>query len=1183
MPTRLKRLDLHGFKSFATPTTFVFDPGITAVIGPNGSGKSNIADALRWVLGEQSYANLRGRRTEDVIFAGSSARSPIGMAEVALTLDNESGDLPLPFAEVTITRRAYRSGENQYLINGARVRLKDVAQVTASLGQAYTVIGQGLVDAVLSQRPEERRGLFEHAAGITGLRLKHAEAERNLSETQSNSMRLEDLLAEVEPRLRGLERAARQAREHGQVRGQLQVALRRLYAQHLWHADARAVEAAVHAAAAEHGVADLVLERDAAIEDARLAAAEARDTRAASEALARQLEQLRMSRREAEHRLALANERTTAQHARRSDLRRRRDELEASGCGLDAEFARCDAALATLADELATARVELEHLEEHDADARRQRAAAAASVRTAEATIATLERELFALESRRDVLAQRAHDAAVEISRLAGTAQDRRARLDDLARQHDALTAALPAARTQLETNLTQQEALRASRGQVQVARRQAAEALQALERRLVERSTRLETLGRLRDSGVGLQGGTRAVLDAARHGKLDGVVGALASLVQVPVELEAAVEAALGGHLQDIVVERWADAEAAIEHLKRSQTGRATFQPLDSLREVAPRQTHRPAQPGVRGVAADLIDHDPRVAPVVAGLLGRVLVVEDLPTTRATLPTLPSGWSIVTLAGEITRSSGAVTGGARVRESGTLARERELRELPIQCRSLEQKVASAREALYAVERDSADVETRLAALERDVTAARETVRDVETRRERVERWRAETGRALEEDQARIQDLEGRRAAAAGEGASLAAAGDAARMTLAEARAACERTARRVEELDDDGSARRLLEARATLSGLRERQRATTQERARLETQHAALARDSANLDRLTDETEQEISTVERVIADLTGEAELANARLEEAAEREGPLLESVARSEQREREASARQSVVAARLREVERERDHLALELARRGDEVDLLRERAGRDLEVPAYDLAGLLPAAVEADDVERLQREVDRLRERLRRVGTVGDDAIAQYEREAQRHAFLRGQLDDVLSAGDALRSLLGELERAMAAEFDRTFGEVAAAFETTFTSLFGGGRARLVRASDDGSVGVDILAQPPGKRLQSLALLSGGERALTAVALLFAILKVNPSPFCLLDEVDAALDEANVVRVRDELRGLAEGTQFVVVTHNRATIEGSDTLYGVTMGADGVSRVLSLRLPETARA
>ncbi|HET9015671.1 MAG TPA: AAA family ATPase, partial [Thermomicrobiaceae bacterium] len=219
MPTRLKRLDLHGFKSFATPTTFVFDPGITAVIGPNGSGKSNIADALRWVLGEQSYATLRGRRTEDVIFAGSAARTPLGMAEVALTLDNESGELPTPFAEVTITRRAYRSGENQYLINGARVRLKDVAQVTAALGQAYTVIGQGLVDSVLAQRPEERRGLFEHAAGITGLRLKHAESERHLAETQTNSARLEDLLREVEPRLRGLERAARQAREYDQLRG----------------------------------------------------------------------------------------------------------------------------------------------------------------------------------------------------------------------------------------------------------------------------------------------------------------------------------------------------------------------------------------------------------------------------------------------------------------------------------------------------------------------------------------------------------------------------------------------------------------------------------------------------------------------------------------------------------------------------------------------------------------------------------------------------------------------------------------------------------------------------------------------------------------------------------------------------------------------------------------------------
>jgi len=249
MPTRLKRLELHGFKSFATPTTFVFDPGITAIIGPNGSGKSNIAEAVRWALGEQSYASLRGRRTEDVIFAGSAARAPLGMAEVSLTLDNELGDLPLPFSEITITRRAYRSGENQYFINGARVRLKDVLQVTASLGQAYTVIGQGLVDAVLSQRPEERRGLFEHAAGITGLRLKQAEAQRHLAETEANSTRLEDLLAEIEPRLRSLERAARQARESGEVRERLKAALLRLYA-HQWQGARQRLQAAEAAEAA---------------------------------------------------------------------------------------------------------------------------------------------------------------------------------------------------------------------------------------------------------------------------------------------------------------------------------------------------------------------------------------------------------------------------------------------------------------------------------------------------------------------------------------------------------------------------------------------------------------------------------------------------------------------------------------------------------------------------------------------------------------------------------------------------------------------------------------------------------------------------------------------------------------------------------------------------------------------
>ena len=1181
MPTRLKRLELHGFKSFATPTTFVFDPGITAIIGPNGSGKSNIAEAVRWALGEQSYASLRGRRTEDVIFAGSAARAPLGMAEVSLTLDNESGDLPLPFSEITITRRAYRSGENQYFINGARVRLKDVLQVTASLGQAYTVIGQGLVDAVLSQRPEERRGLFEHAAGITGLRLKQAEAQRHLAETEANSTRLEDLLAEIEPRLRSLERAARQARESGEVRERLQAALLRLYA-HQW----RGARQRLHAAeAAEAAAAQAVEAATAAHAAARAALTEVEQRGAAQRAevdrLAAETARLRAEEREVEHRRALAAERRAAQARRRDDLAQEaarlrgacetaaREAQEASDGlqAIDAEIAEREAAIARLAEADATARAERERL--------------AAALRQAEQAITEAERAALAAASRRDLLDQQERDLLATRDRL-----DREQRARDLAEleaQAAAATKARDEARERLAALAAERERLEAALGAAAAARDEAERAMKAVERRLVERTTRLEALTRLRDSGAGLYAGTRAVLDAARAGQLQGIVGTLASLLIVPPELEAAMEAALGGHLQDIVVERWRDAEQAIAHLKRTQAGRATFQPLDTVRGAsvrAPRLDH----PGVRGLAVELIDYDPRVQPIVTGLLGRVVVTDDLTATRAILRALPPGWSVVTLGGEITRSSGAVTGGARVKESGTLARERELRDLPAECRRLERELEAAR---AEVESRAAEVDRLRAerdALDRDIAAAREAGRAAEAALTRQQRLRDDEARAGAEEEQRRADVAERLARLDADRQAAERAGQEAAARRHAAAAERERLLVALREAETAGSDARLQDERSALAGLIERRRGLIAQQQRLAAEQQRIAAAIAEAERRAGDIADAIAALDTEVESLTAERERIAALLAAAEEQLGPAR--AAREEAAAAERAAREAVAGAeqRVRDAERERDRAALELERRRDEVNLLRERAAHDLG-EGVDIDAALDA-VDLDDTDptTLQREVDRLRERLRRIGLVGEDAIEQYEREAERYTFLRGQLDDVHAAGEALRALLAELSRSMAEEFNRTFGEVAAAFEATFTTLFGGGKAKLLQVQDDdGATGVDILAQPPGKRLQSLALLSGGERALTAVALLFAILKVNPSPFCILDEVDAALDEANVVRVRDELKALADRTQFVVVTHNRATIEGADTLYGITMGDDGVSRVLSLRLPAEAPA
>lgn len=1185
MATRLKRLELHGFKSFATPTTFVFDPGITAIIGPNGSGKSNIADAVRWALGEQSYSNLRGRRTEDVIFSGSAGRAPLGMAEVSITLDNEGGELPLPFNEITITRRAYRSGENQYLINGARVRLRDVLQVTASLGQAYTVIGQGLVDTVLSQRPSERRGLFEHAAGITGLRLKHAEAERHLAETRANITRLEDLLGEIEPRLRSLERAARQAREAGKVRQQLRDALLRLYAHHWRAARERYRAAATAAADAERTTTQAHQAVEAAAEAVLAAEARAIAAREALDALSGESTQLRAELNEVEHRIALTRERRDARERRASDLEREITELQTSQQTTAAESAETDAALEALTNEIAVHQAELAELEAADTAARQERAAREAELRRVERDLHDAERTALAAESRLDLLSQQAQDQQAALVQLEADQASRSDRLAELDGEAETARAALADVQERLSLLADARERLDAALATQAARREEVQRELRTLERQLVERSTRLETLARLRESGAGLYAGTRAVLEAARDGQLSGIVGALASLLVVPAELEAAMEAALGGHLQDIVVERWRDAERAIDYLKRSRTGRATFQPLDTVRGS---RSHAPRlrAPGVLGVAADLIDYDERVAPIISGLLGRTVVTEDLTATRSILPDLPRGWSVVTLGGEITRSSGAVTGGARVKESGTLARERELRELPGECERLKQAIGTIQTRLDTMRRDAAALVAERDAVDADIAAAREAGRAAEAAIERVQRLRGDEERAASEAEQRRQAITERLTRIAAEREQAEAQGAAAQARQAELTTERDCLRQQLTEVDTQEPDTRLQDARAALARLSERQRGLRahrqrlmQEAERLDRSLEAAKQRRAELAQELAQLADELTALDATRAQLTTELAEAEQRLTPAKQ----LLEETITAERAAREAL---TAAEARWREAERDRDRAALDLERRQDDLARLRERAMHDLgEDETQDLAEILEAVPEeSTDEAMLQRQADRLRERLRRIGMVGDDAIEQYERESERYNYLRGQLDDVHAAGDALRKLLAELDQAMTEEFDQTFGEVAAAFEKTFTTLFGGGTAKLVRIQDDdGSGGVDILASPPGKRLQSLALLSGGERALTAVALLFAILRVNPSPFCVLDEVDAALDEANVVRVRDELQALAEETQFVVVTHNRATIEGADTLYGITMGDDGVSRVLSLRLPAEASA
>jgi chromosome segregation protein len=1187
---RLTRLDLHGFKSFATKTTLVFEPGITAVVGPNGSGKSNISDAIRWVLGETSHSALRSKKTEDVIFAGGRGKSPSGMAEVTVTFNNEDRWLDSEFVEVTVTRRAFRGGENQYFLNGRRVRLKDVTHLTASLGQSYTVVGQGLVDTALSQKAEERRGLFEHAADLAGLRLRVAEAERNLNEADTNVTRLRDLLVELEPRIKTLERQARQAREYQGLRDRQLFLQRGHYRRLLETATSRLTlaEGAIagdqaQLEALQGALDDLLFQR---LENQEALTA-ARDALASHDA---RLGTIRESLRRLGHERDLVAERQGAITRRLQDTHETQAAIDEQFAGVEAELTAARASLATLTAGVETARTGVRNLQAEVQADRKSRSDFEQQAADLARTIAQQERQLTDLAQQRALLEQKQETASTDAARVAQETQDRANRITQLetevaafAREDERIATEIAAFDKQLLDLAAQAEVQR--EGVIQAAAK-----LADLDRRLGQASNRLSVLQRLQDEGSGLHAGVRQVVQASREGKLQGIRGTVAELIKVDAQYDTAIEVALGGHLQDVVVERWANAETAIKLLKDSRAGRATFQPLDTLGRRGERPAPRELNllQGSHGVASDIVQSDGDIAVVVRALLGRFVVVDDLAAAREAIRDLPTGWNAVTLSGEIARSGGSVTGGATVRESGALGRERDLRELPAEIRRYEQQWEVAKQVHGDViaqgeklQEDRARAQSGRAAL---VAQGRERngqrdrlqnwLRDLRKQQETAERGTAAAGEVRARQLADLQAIEQRRQT------TIAYLDDLRTRHEAVLTAATEQ---REKASDAD---RVLATAQQELATLEERLRAEQRRLSSITGQRQGMLEEKAVRD-------SRIASFEGEQIALTNqrqrlETELATLTETDRAASAGraPLqetltgLESVA--------ATLEQQVEATRQGLVERERamnqGSLAVERAR--SEAATIRQRITDDLGLAELDdlltaEPGPNPEGWElGDDYEAVEKEISRLRDRLRRVGYAGDDVVEEYEREAAHVLHLTTQLDDVMHAAAAIRTLLADLNDTMQARFEETFEKVSHAFTESFTVLFGGGTARLVLTADDETGapgGIDIVAQPPGKRLQNLALLSGGERSLTAVALLFAILRVNPTPFVLLDEVDAALDEANVVRFRDELRTLAAETQAIVITHNRGTVEIADTLYGVTMGNDGVSQMLSIRL------
>jgi chromosome segregation protein len=1210
-PAMLKTLQLIGFKSFADKTEFQFSPGITGIVGPNGSGKSNIVDSVKWVLGEQSAKSLRGGEMADVIFNGSASRRSLGLAEVTMIFDNAKRSLATDAEEVQITRRVYRSGEGEYLINGQLSRLKDIKQLFLGSGagtDAYCIIEQGRVDVLLQASTRERRTIFEEAAGISRFKAKKVETLRRLERVDQNVQRLKDIIEEVEKQLRSVK---------------LQAAKAQRYQEHT----ARLKELRVGLGLREYGEVTAQLQAETAILD-NLRAALAEQS-AQAEAWDRELAQLEaavtaseQAVREQESRRAAAQQQIATEKNTLGHEEERTAELEPEVSATRLRLADLDGRMAALAEAAGRAAEELRAAE---TQAEEQRSA----VRAIEDELQVVLLRIGVLQRQVDAEKAQHLEEMRQASKLKNDAITAKADMDNLVRERERLLRRgeqaaedLASVDVALQELVQAEEALQArltTARQAQTGQRQERERLRQLQEetagiaaRLREQrsgqASRIEVLERLERSQEGLGTGVREVLDlvrAAAPGPWQTVVGMVADLLTVRHEYAPLIDLALGERAQRFVVRDPQQLHEALSRRTGSFSGRVSFLVLSpSQAEQAPAHPNRlmavsplgqvrmpaspeglPAHPGVIALAENLVTCDnPDLANLPGQLLGRTLIVRDLEAARA-IAAFTTGYRFVTLRGELLEPDGTLTVGTHHAETGVLSRKSELRELRDQVMTLDRRIAET-------ERDLAELRDRVAAFDGqaeesqlEIDTLGEQAADLHTRLGEHRQQRASLHEQVADSRTEIERLESeieelrRRWEAANTAAAQADTRAQETHTRQQAadREARERAAKR-EHLHDQQVA-----ARETLAQIEGRVRALRdkheQSAADLELRRQERGQsEQVLIDRRTRLTESQQTM-------LRASAALACLYLEkEAAER---LLAQVGaeRDQHRaERQRLQEQTLAARSARDARKDEAHQR-ELTvnnlrnRRDGLVDRLREDYQVDLaalfEVPSTEYSVLSTEPAQANE------EIAELKRKLARLGAVNMDALQELTELETRAAGLQTQYDDLASAKRSLEEIITRINDDSRKLFTETFATIRTNFQELFRKLFGGGMADIV-LEDEADIlesGIEIIARPPGKELRSISLMSGGEKTMTAVALLLAIFRSKPSPFCILDEVDAALDEANIGRFTSVLRDFLDRSHFIIVTHSKRTMSVCDVLYGITMQESGISKRVAVRFED----
>lgn len=1182
---RLKSLEIQGFKTFPDKTKLSFEQGITSVVGPNGSGKSNISDAIRWVLGEQSPKSLRCSKMEDVVFNGTDKRKKQGYAEVTLNIDNSDRFLDFNGDEIAVTRRYYRSGESEYLINKAAVRLKDINELFMDTGlgrDGYSIIGQGKIDSIVSSKGEDRREIFEEAAGISRYRYRKIEAERKLKSTEENLLRLRDIVTELEGRVEPLRKQSEKAQKfltYSEEKRGLEIALWLLTLD----------KSQENLKLQDEKISIVRSQYEDAVKALENVEQETEEIYQKNGELSSKIEQLRTESNQIESEIAQKNSQISVAE---NDILHNNENIER----LKNEISQADRNAGELEKSIAEKQEQIDILDKQVIEKQKHYNEVSEKLNIINLDSSKSGDKLQELTSKLSVLTSQSADARVidmtsessineltsRIAALNNSNSERKSQVEDLSQMLSDYYRDIETAQNEITSFKNSIDGLELKLSSKEKKRNELKAESDKLALDVREHQRKISFLENLERNLEGFSKSVKIIVNASKNGKLHGICGPVSRVISVPSKYGVAIETALGAAMQNIVVNSDEDAKQAIRYLKSTDGGRATFLPLNTIKPRELRENGLEDCYGFVGVASQLCTCDAKYNDILSSLLGRIVVADDLNSATSIAKKYFYKFKVVTLDGQVVNAGGSLTGGSLNRNTGLLSRASEIKQLKAQTEDLLKLAKSAENQSEEISREFSAIEAELLGIRADLSNKQQDFvrlqaecRACENELENSKKLLTGAASEVEECQKKIEILKKSR--------------EQARERLSELNIKIAQAEQHVNDVT--GSRAELTKSREELSSLLQNIRleiVTAQKDIDVLNSEIVYARNTGtNNDERKSELFNQIHSVESVINEINGRIEsykndvtsLENTRSSVAdrinsltqqkdlLEKRSIEMRDSERNKTNERETSGREL---ARLEErklnIQKEYDNIISKL---WEEYELTKREAEQ--------------TAIEIEDAPKAQRRLNELKKSIKNLGSVNVSAIEEYKEVSERYKFMSAQVNDVEKSKKEITSLITNLTKQMKEVFVESFDQINKNFTYTFKELFGGGTASLSLSDPENILtsGIDILVHPPGKIVVHLDALSGGEKALVAIALYFSIMKVRPAPFCVMDEIEAALDDVNVYRFASYLRRMTEKTQFILITHRRGTMEEADVLYGVTMQDEGISKLLELRSTEVA--